>query len=247
MAVGAQFAHEIGEQREGVVEGLQVGDLRADVHVDARHGEAGQGPRAGVDGARAGERNAELVFRSSGGDLGVRARVDVRIDAKGEARDASARRGDLRERLQLRLGFDVEAENILLERQRHFGAGLADAGKNDLVRGHAGGAGAAQLALGDDVHPGAQARQGGEHRLIGIGLHRVAHQRRAIGEGGAEDAKMPFDGGARIAIERRADLAGNSGEIDVLGMQRAAAIGEMVHGDADLTRSGRGRTAPWAA
>ena len=36
VAVGAQRAHEIGEQREGVVERLQIGDLAADVHVDAR-------------------------------------------------------------------------------------------------------------------------------------------------------------------------------------------------------------------
>ena len=35
VAVGAQAAHELGEQREGVVEGLQVGDLAADMHVDA--------------------------------------------------------------------------------------------------------------------------------------------------------------------------------------------------------------------
>ncbi len=110
--------------------------------------EAGQRAGAGVDGARARDRNAELVFRSSGGDLGVGARVDVRVDAKRDARDPPARSGDLGERLQLGLGFDVEAEDVLIERQRHFGAGLADPGKDDLVAGHAGGAGAAQLALG---------------------------------------------------------------------------------------------------
>ena len=46
VAVGAQRADEIGEQREGVVERLQVGDLRADVHVDAVDLDARQGARA---------------------------------------------------------------------------------------------------------------------------------------------------------------------------------------------------------
>ena len=35
VAVGAQRAHEVGQQREGVVERLEFGDLAADVHVDA--------------------------------------------------------------------------------------------------------------------------------------------------------------------------------------------------------------------
>ena len=35
VAVAAQLAHEVGEQREGVVEGLQVRDLAADMHVHA--------------------------------------------------------------------------------------------------------------------------------------------------------------------------------------------------------------------
>ena len=188
----------------------------------------------------------------AGGDLGVRARVDVRIDAKGDARDPPARRRDLGERLQLRLGFDVEAEDVFVEPQRHLGAGLADAGKNDLVGGHAGGAGAAQFALGDDVHARAQTRQGREHRLVGVGLHRVADERRAIGEGGGEDFEVSLDGGAGIAIERRADLVGDSLEIDFLGMQRAAAIGEIVHDGADLTipgltRADRARKASSAA
>ena len=35
VAVGAQHAHEIGEQRERVVERVEIGDLAADMHVDA--------------------------------------------------------------------------------------------------------------------------------------------------------------------------------------------------------------------
>ncbi len=70
-----------------------------------------------------------------------------------------------------------------------------------------------------------------KHRLVGIGLHRVADERRPIGEGGAEDLEMPLDGGARIAIERRADFAGDFRQRHVFGVQRAVPVGEMVHGD----------------
>ena len=42
VAVGAQHAHEIGDQAEGVVEGGEVGDLRADVNIDSRDLDSGQ-------------------------------------------------------------------------------------------------------------------------------------------------------------------------------------------------------------
>ena len=53
VAVGAQVAHEFGQQREGVVERLQLGDLAADMHVDAGDLHARQLRRAGIDVARA--------------------------------------------------------------------------------------------------------------------------------------------------------------------------------------------------
>ena len=35
VAVGAQRAHELGQQREGIAERIEIGDLAADMHVDA--------------------------------------------------------------------------------------------------------------------------------------------------------------------------------------------------------------------
>ena len=40
VAVGAQRAHEVGQQHERVVERLELGDLAADVHVDAGNAHA---------------------------------------------------------------------------------------------------------------------------------------------------------------------------------------------------------------
>ena len=65
----------------------------------------------------------------------------------------------LAQRLELRLALDVEAEDALLERVGHLLARLADAGEDDLVGRHAGRERAAQLALGDDIHAGAEPRQ----------------------------------------------------------------------------------------
>ena len=69
VAVGAQRADQIDEQREGVVEGLQFGDLAADMGVDAGDLDARQLCRAGIDLPRALPRDAELVLGLAGGDL----------------------------------------------------------------------------------------------------------------------------------------------------------------------------------
>ena len=80
VAVGAQLAHEIRQQRERIVERRKLGDLAADVHVDAVDVQPRQPCGVGVDLARAADRNAELVLGTAGCDLGVGARVDVGID-----------------------------------------------------------------------------------------------------------------------------------------------------------------------
>ena len=138
MPVAAQRSHEFGEQREGVVERPHVGDLRADVHIDADHGEPGQGAGALIDGAGARDRHAELVLRLSGRNLGVRVSVDVWVDADSDARRIAAGARDFGQRFQFGLGLDVEAEDALVKPERHLVSRLADAREDDLVARHAG-------------------------------------------------------------------------------------------------------------
>ena len=88
---------------------------------------------------------------------------------------------------------------------------------------------AAQLALRDDVHAGAEAREGLQHRLVGIRLDGVADERLAAGEGLGEDAVMPRQRGGRVAVERRPDRVGQARQVDILGVHDAAAIEEVVH------------------
>ena len=49
VAGGLQLAHQIGQQRKGVVERRHVGDLAADMHVDADRRDARQRGDAGID------------------------------------------------------------------------------------------------------------------------------------------------------------------------------------------------------
>ena len=94
VTVGAQHAHEIGQQRERVAERIELGDLAADMHVDADDAHALELGGAGIDVAGAADRNAEFVLRLAGGDLGVGLRVDVGIDADRNVGRAALAGGD---------------------------------------------------------------------------------------------------------------------------------------------------------
>src|SRR5450759_2078179 len=77
---------------------------------------------------------------------------------------------------------------------------------------------------------GAEFCQRAQHRLVGVGLHGVAHHYLLAGEGLGEDAVVPLQRRGRIAIERRADRIRQLDKIHRLGVQHAVAIVEVVHG-----------------
>src|SRR5205823_6390264 len=81
MTVGTQGAHELRQEREGIVKGRKFGDLAADMHVDAGDLEPGQLAGSLIDCTRPTYRNAKLVFRFPGRNLGMGSRINVRIDA----------------------------------------------------------------------------------------------------------------------------------------------------------------------
>ena len=141
--------------------------------------------------------------------------------------------GDRGQQLELGLGLDVDAEDVVVERERELVRGLADAGEHDLLRRHAGRERALQLAARDDVGAGAEPRQRRDHRLVGIRLHRVADERRHIGER-ARRTRGSAAPASRSNSNRTAcrPPRASVGEIDRLGVQHAVAIGEVVHGAA---------------
>ena len=120
---------------------------------------------------------------------------------------AAEARGDLAQRIELGLRLDVEAVDALAQGVGHFFPGLADAGKDDAIGGHACGPRAAQLAFRHHVHAGAQTRQGGNDRLVGVGLDGVADEGVQPGERLLQHAIVPLQRGGAVAVEGGADLA----------------------------------------
>ena len=180
-----------------------------------------------------------LFSARAGRDLGVGLGVDVGIDPHRDVGGAALAGGDRGQQLELGLGFDVDAEDAGVDRERELARGLADAGEHDFLRRDAGRPRAQEFAFGDHIGAGAELRQGRDHRLVGIGLQRVADQRIDIGEGAGEHLVVPLQRRGRIAVERRADVLRQRDEVHRLGVQHAVAIGEVVHGGFIPTRRRR--------
>ena len=160
----------------------------------------------------------------------MRLGIDVRVDAQGDAGCLAEAGGNLAQRVELGLRLDIEAVDALAQGIGHLLPGLADAGKDDAIGGHACGPGAAQLAFRHHVHAGAQARQGGNHGLVGVGLDGVADEGVQPGERLLQHAVVPLQRGGAVAVERRAHRAGDVCQTHVLRVEDPAAVGEMVHG-----------------
>jgi hypothetical protein len=118
-----------------------------------------------------------------------------------------------------------------LEREPHVGLALADAGEDDLARIAAGRDHAGQFADGHDVEARPQTRQQVQDGDIGTGLDGEADQMLAGVEGRIEGAPLAFYRSARIDVARGADLRGDGAQINVLGVEDAAAVRKIIHGD----------------
>ena len=199
-----EFEHAI----ERIEIGGGFGDLRADVAVRADDAQPGQGGGALIGGQGLIVGDAEFVALQPGGDVGVGARVHVRIDAQADGGEEFVLLGDLADLLQLGQAFDVEAADAAFEGQQDFGAGFAHAGEDDFFRLGAGGQRAGQLAAGDDVKAAAGLRQQAEDGLRGVGLDGVADEGVAPGQAALPGGQGVLDGRLRINEQGRAQFLG---------------------------------------
>ena len=111
------------------------------------------------------------------------------------------RSGDRRKHLGLGDGFEVELVEPAFERESHLLLGLADAGKDDLVRRNAGGARAPIFAARNDVRAEPSLGKRRDHGAVGIGLHRISDQR--VGERLQCRRAAPRRGGTSSRSNRR--------------------------------------------
>src|SRR5471032_55240 len=201
------------------------------VAVDAGHFQVRQlGGRAiGVE--RVVEGHAELVGLQAGGDVGMGLGVHVGVDPQRYARGLAHGTGHFVQTMQLRNRFDVEAQDVMRQRQAHFVDALADAGEDHLARIAARRQHAQQLAAGDDVETGALARHQVEDGQVGVGLHGVADQGVAAGAGVGVGGEVGQQRRLRVHIGRGAVLLGDGGKRRALGVQHAIYIGKLRHKD----------------
>src|SRR6516162_9996462 len=163
--------------------------------------------RPGVFAATA-DRDGEFILGFAGCDLGVGFRIDVGIDPNRDVGGPPLASRNRREELELRLRLDIDAQDAGIDRSGEFGRALPDAGEHDPVGRNAGGERALEFSARHNVGPGTEPRQGGDHGLIGVGLHGVANERAHVGERVAENPIVALKRGGGIAVERRADARG---------------------------------------
>jgi hypothetical protein len=99
------------------------------MHVDADDAHAVEPGGAGVDLARAADRNAELVLGLAGRNLGVGFWVDVGIDPDRDVGRAALAGRDRGQKFELRFRLDIDAENAVVDGERKLARGLADPGE----------------------------------------------------------------------------------------------------------------------
>jgi len=193
---------------------FQIGQLRgADVHI------------LGVS-----DGNAELVFFQTGGDVRVRAGIDVRVDAQRNRRANAHFGGHDLQAFQLFGGLDVKAVHADFQGATHVVTGLADTGEHDLVSLATSGQHTFQLATGHDVETGAKTGQDIEHAQVGIGLDREAHQMRHAAQGIGVSIVLRLDVRPGVNVSRCTETFGNGRQRNTFGEQLTVAVIKSVHG-----------------
>jgi hypothetical protein len=128
---------QVGGERRELLERLDkrrhLGDLRADVRLDALDLDVRVLRGRLVGGRGLLERDAELVAARPRRDLRVGVRVDVGIDPDRDRRLHAQLAGDVVDPRELGLALDVEREDARLQGQADLGVGLADARKDALL------------------------------------------------------------------------------------------------------------------
>ncbi len=134
--------------------------------------------------------------------------VDVRIHAQRDGRFFAHFRRHRVQAVEFGNRFDVKAFDASRECLAHLVRMLADAGKHGVFRFAARGQHARQFAARHDVEAGAEACEHIQHREIAIGLDGDVHSRAAAGASACVGIPRFGERGARIDVQRRAELLG---------------------------------------
>ena len=230
-ALGFQLIHQGQHPIQRRQERRALGDLRADVAVDAVDLQVGQGGRLTIGCQRLTVRDAELVFLQPGGNVGVRGGVHVRVDAQRHGGTLAHLAGNLVDALQLGQRLHVEAGDVGCQGLADLVARLAHAREHDLARVAAGCDDPRQLAARHHVEAGPQLGKQSQDGQVGIGLHGKADAGVTPGQGLGKALPGRLDGLPAVDVEGRAVFAGQCQQTETtrqqlaLGIARQPAVG----------------------
>ncbi|MNN06798.1 hypothetical protein D3C81_1196000 [compost metagenome] len=228
-ATVGEAVDQVEQAVEGIEEGLDRGQLRADMAVDTHYIQVRQLRGAHVDRLGIGDGDAELVLFEAGGDVRVSTGVHVRVDPQRDRRNLAHLGGNHLQALKLVGGFDVEAVHADFQGAAHVVTGLADAGEHHAISAPARGQDTLQFTAGDDVEACAEARQDVQHAQVGVGLDREADQAGGSFEGIGVAAVLGLDVGARVHVGRGAEAFGDGRQGHAFREQFTVAVVESVH------------------
>ena len=229
MAIGPQRLGQRCDLAIGEAEGLEVGQLAADMHINPDDHDTGQSRGAGIDFTRLGDGNSEFVFRFAGGDLGVGLGINVGVHPHRNGRNNAQRRSHLAQRLHLGFAFNVELADAALKRDAHLLARFGDAGKHDPLTRNARRLGPQVFSDRHHVDPRTRLPQDAQDGDVGKRLHRKANKMRHPSKGLIEEAEMAQERGGRVDIDRRPDRGRDFGYRHVFGKELTVAIEKVVH------------------
>ena len=172
---------------------LHVRDLGPDMEMKPLENQILAGLEQGDDPVHVLLRDAEFVHLQAGRDEPVRMGVHIRIDPDGNIRFQSQPAGQLFQGLELLNGLAVERTDSGTQGIAQLLIGLADAGKDDLLRRKTMFQRIQDLVAADAVGPQAGLRNIIHEPRFGIGLDRIMHQDPILGRLGRHRIDRPAE------------------------------------------------------
>src|SRR6516165_7405071 len=135
--------------------------------------------------------------------------------------------------MQFGARFQVDHQDIGVQRRFDLAVSLTHPGKDDLARVGARLQTSHQLAGRNDIEPSAEVAEKPQYAEVRQRLHRKADNRIATFERIAHYTEVTAQSAGAIDINRSANLCSNFTHWHIFGKQPAIAIGEIIHSDAE--------------
>src|SRR5580704_5659195 len=208
-----------------------LGYLRSDMGAQSDDLELRQRARFRVVFVDLRERHAKLAVAMAGGDVRMRAWIEIRIHAQADRRAMLHAARDFCNAMQFRARLDIDHQDARFQRGLDLLVGLADAGEDNLARVRTDSKASHQLADRHDIEARAHRIEQFKDAQIRERLHRVTDQMIGAGEGLVENPEMPPESTRAINEKWSVDAARQVGERYVFGVKLIVAIFEVVHSD----------------